>query len=127
MSYQRPPQPKSGLRHPSMGPHDSASTGQSRMLVARINEKKVELENLKQLRDLSGGLAAQMQALEEKLCLTTAINMASSRTLKVPKPSPAGDEEKPDDIPEIPLPQTLVRIPIESHSEILQSQNGTGK
>ena len=50
-----------------MGPHDSASTGQSRTLVARINEKKAELENLKQLRDLSGGLAAQMQALEEKL------------------------------------------------------------
>lgn len=37
------------------------------MLVARINEKKAELENLKQLRDLSGGLAAQMQALEGKL------------------------------------------------------------
>ena len=37
------------------------------MLVARINEKKAELESLKQLRDLSGGLAAQMQALEEKL------------------------------------------------------------
>ena len=37
------------------------------MLVARIHEKKAELENLKQLRDLSGGLAAQMQALEEKL------------------------------------------------------------
>lgn len=37
------------------------------MLLARINEKKAELENLKQLRDLSGGLAAQMQALEEKL------------------------------------------------------------
>ena len=37
------------------------------MLVARINEKKAELENLKQLRDLSGGLAAQMQALAEKL------------------------------------------------------------
>lgn len=37
------------------------------MLMARINEKKAELENLKQLRDLSGGLAAQMQALEEKL------------------------------------------------------------
>ena len=67
MSYQGPSQPKPGLRHPSMGPHDSASTGQSRMLVARINEKKAELENLKQLRDLSGGLAAQMQALEEKL------------------------------------------------------------
>lgn len=67
MSYQRPPQPKPGLRHPSMGAHDSASTEQSRMLVARINEKNAELENLKQLRDLSGGLAAQMQALEEKL------------------------------------------------------------
>lgn len=37
------------------------------MLVARINEKKAELENLKQLRDLSGGLAAQMQALQDKL------------------------------------------------------------
>ena len=67
MSYQRPPQPKPSLRLPSMGPHDSASTGQSRMLVSRINEKKAELENLKQLRDLSGGLAAQMQALEGKL------------------------------------------------------------
>ena len=44
-----------------------ASAGQSPMLVARINEKKAELESLKQLRDLSGGLAAQMQALEEKL------------------------------------------------------------
>ena len=37
------------------------------MLLARVNEKRAELENLKQLRDLSGGLAAQMQALEDKL------------------------------------------------------------
>lgn len=37
------------------------------MLVARINEKRAELENLKQLRDLSAGLATQMQTLEEKL------------------------------------------------------------
>ena len=43
------------------------ATGQSPLLMARINEKKAELESLKQLRDLSGGLAAQMQALEEKL------------------------------------------------------------
>lgn len=56
----------STLRHPSMG-GSQASAGQSPMLSARINEKKAELENLKQLRDLSGGLAAQMQALEEKL------------------------------------------------------------
>jgi DASH complex subunit DAD2 len=44
-----------------------ASSGQSPMLVARINEKRAELENLKQLRDLSAGLATQMQTLEEKL------------------------------------------------------------
>lgn len=37
------------------------------MLQARINEKKAELENLKQLRDLSAGLAGQMSMLEEKL------------------------------------------------------------
>jgi DASH complex subunit DAD2 len=46
---------------------NSASSGQSPILLARINEKKAELENLKQLRDLSAGLAGQMQMLEEKL------------------------------------------------------------
>jgi DASH complex subunit DAD2 len=46
---------------------NSASAGQSPVLLARINEKKAELENLKQLRDLSAGLAGQMQMLEEKL------------------------------------------------------------
>ena len=56
----------SNLRHTSIGT-SNASTGQSPLLVARLNEKKAELENLKQLRDLSGGLAAQMQALEDKL------------------------------------------------------------
>lgn len=39
------------------------------MLVARITEKRAELENLKQLRDLSASVAAQMQTLEEKLSL----------------------------------------------------------
>lgn len=43
------------------------NSGQSPILVARINEKRAELENLKQLRDLSAGLAGQMQTLEEKL------------------------------------------------------------
>lgn len=52
--------PSSGLANPS------AST-QSSLLQARINEKKQELESLKQLRDLSAGLAGQMQQLEEKL------------------------------------------------------------
>jgi DASH complex subunit DAD2 len=35
--------------------------------MARINEKKIELENLKELRDLSAGLATQMTTLEKKL------------------------------------------------------------
>ena len=71
-----------------------------------------------------------------------AINMASSRRpqidlsdynctdvwlVKFPKPSRAEDEGKSGDKSEIPLPQTLVRIPIESPSEVSQSQNGTGK
>lgn len=53
-------------RHASMGALQG-SAGQSPVLVVRINEKRAELENLKQLRDLSGGLAVQMQALEDKL------------------------------------------------------------
>lgn len=107
------------------------------MLVARISEKKTELENLKQLRDLSGGLAAQMQALQEKLSTLSegteavaavlsnwhnvlrAINMAS---MKVPRPSTAEDEEKTRDDPETLLAQTLVRIPVEPGSEVPQSQ-----
>ena len=56
----------STLRHASLGGLQTSS-GQSPVLLARISEKKQELENLKQLRDLSGGLTAQMQALEEKL------------------------------------------------------------
>ena len=56
----------SNLRHPSIGGLQSQSS-QSPILVARINEKKAELENLKQLEDLSAGLAMQMQVLEEKL------------------------------------------------------------
>ena len=46
----------------------SASTGgQSPALIARIEEKKAELESLKQLRDLSAAVATQMEALEQKL------------------------------------------------------------
>lgn len=46
--------------------------------------------------------------------------------MKIPRPSIAEDEEKPRDDPETPLPQTLVRIPVEPQSEVSQSQNGTG-
>ena len=67
MSYPSRPLP-SHLRQPSTsGNLTSGSTGQSPILLARISEKKAELENLKQLRDLSAGLAGQMKMLEEKL------------------------------------------------------------
>jgi DASH complex subunit DAD2 len=67
MSYSSRPLP-SHLRQPSIsGNTNSASTGQSQVLLARINEKKLELEDLRQLRDLSAGLAGQMSVLEEKL------------------------------------------------------------
>ena len=42
-------------------------SGPSPALVARIEEKKAELENLRQLRDLSAAVAGQMEALEQKL------------------------------------------------------------
>lgn len=56
----------SHIRQPSMAP-PSSSTGQSPALIARVNEKKAELENLKELRDLSAAVASQMEALEQKL------------------------------------------------------------
>lgn len=45
----------------------ASSAGQSPALVARVNEKKAELENLRELRDLSAAVASQMEALEQKL------------------------------------------------------------
>ena len=63
MSYSSRPLPS----HLRQGSNSNPSSGQSPILLARINEKKAELENLKQLRDLSAGLAGQMQMLEEKL------------------------------------------------------------
>ncbi|KAL2155348.1 hypothetical protein VTH82DRAFT_89 [Thermothelomyces myriococcoides] len=117
----------SHVRQPSL----AANTGgQSPALVARVNEKKAELENLKELRDLSAAVATQMEALEQKLATLSdgteaiamvlsnwhnvlrAINMASA---KLPKPAAEpGDQGQP------PLPQTLVRIPTE-HAPALQA------
>lgn len=51
--------PGGGLRQPASQPSSALST--------RIAAKKAELENLRQLRDLSGTLAMQMQALESKI------------------------------------------------------------
>ncbi|CAK7203356.1 DASH complex subunit dad2 [Sporothrix eucalyptigena] len=105
-----------------------ASAGMS--LQTRVNEKREELENLKQLRDLSAAVASQMEALEEKLSTLSdgteaiatvmanwhnvlrAINMAST---KLPR-APTETEDS-----SVALPQMLVRIPTE-HAPTLQAQ-----
>ncbi|KAI0485467.1 DASH complex subunit Dad2-domain-containing protein [Xylaria cf. heliscus] len=115
---------------------NSQSTGQSAALLARVNEKKAELENLRELRDLSAAVADQMEALQLKLATLSdgteaiatvvgnwhnvlqAINMASA---KIPNPRPTEDSQTTNEEPEAPLPQTLVRIPTE-HAPALQAQ-----
>ncbi|AEO61595.1 hypothetical protein MYCTH_17562, partial [Thermothelomyces thermophilus ATCC 42464] len=117
----------SHVRQPSLSAN---AGGQSPALVARVNEKKAELENLKELRDLSAAVATQMEALEQKLATLSdgteaialvlsnwhnvlrAINMASAKLPKLA--AEPGDEDQP------PLPQTLVRIPTE-HAPALQA------
>ncbi|KAF3766122.1 hypothetical protein M406DRAFT_256567 [Cryphonectria parasitica EP155] len=129
MSYQGSRSIPAHIRQPSMaGP--SASTGQSPALVARVNEKKAELENLRELRDLSAAVASQMEALEQKLATLSdgteaialvmsnwhnvlrAISMASS---KLPKPQVDAEGGG------AALPQTLVRIPTD-HAPALQAR-----
>lgn len=54
----------SHIRNKSMG---APAQGASPVLLARIEEKKRELANLKDLKALSAGLADQMEQLEQKL------------------------------------------------------------
>lgn len=54
-------------RHLPSHTRPSSTNPQTSALQTRINDKKLELESLRQLRDLSAGLAEQMQQLEEKL------------------------------------------------------------
>ena len=53
------------VRQPSG--HHAISQQQSSALAGRIASKRAELDNLKQLRDLSGALYGQMQILENKI------------------------------------------------------------
>ncbi|PNS14847.1 hypothetical protein CAC42_2076 [Sphaceloma murrayae] len=119
MSYRSAGQ-ASGMRQQSL-----SASSQTTALQQRIVEKKAELENLKQLRDLSAGLAGQMEQLEEKLGTLSngteavaavlsnwhnvirAISLASA---KIPQPT---SEASFDITPDADLPQTLVRIPIQ--------------
>ncbi|KAI1815713.1 DASH complex subunit Dad2-domain-containing protein [Poronia punctata] len=129
----------SHIRQSSVSGNPSAqSTGQSSALLARVNEKKAELENLKELKELSAAVADRMEALQQKLATLSdgteaiatvlgnwhsvlqAINMASA---KIPLPQPVEEDEDEDgaEKAQIPLPQTLVRIPTE-HAPALQAQ-----
>ncbi|KAL9065313.1 MAG: hypothetical protein Q9157_007515 [Trypethelium eluteriae] len=101
------------LRHPSISGSQAAS-GQSPVLLARINEKKVELENLRQLRDLSAGLATQMETLEEKLATLT-----DGTEEKIPKPKDNTEEQERTE-KDVPLPQTLVRVPTNQAAAVTQ-------
>ena len=112
-------------------PSSTSSNSQTSQLQARVNAKRTELENLKQLRQLSAQLANQMSTLENKLgtlrdgaeavaCVLqnwegvmSAIGMASRGAadivaLKGP------DEERSE---EESLPTTLVRIPVRREEE----------
>ncbi|KIX04117.1 uncharacterized protein Z518_07670 [Rhinocladiella mackenziei CBS 650.93] len=110
-------------------------------LQTRINAKRTELENLRQLRDLSANLAGQLAALEQKLStlrngtqsvalvlanwenVLGAISMAAT---KIPKPPDEHDADaqgnaeterkmNTDTVQELPVP--LVRIPVQSKTE----------
>ncbi|KAK3216396.1 hypothetical protein GRF29_8g3143009 [Pseudopithomyces chartarum] len=116
----------------------SAGPAQSPALLARIAEKKAELASLKDLQALSAGLADQMQTLAEKLTTLSdgteavaavlsnwhnvlrAINMASTGLAKVAKEEDdSGEKTEPD----LPLPQTLVRIPTQHAPAVLSQAN----
>ncbi|OQD96458.1 hypothetical protein PENSOL_c016G03067 [Penicillium solitum] len=118
-----PGAPGSSMRQPS-----GSQSQQSSALSARIVAKKAELENLRQLRDLSGTLAIQMQALDSKIStlkdgteavayvlsnwdnVIRAITLASSKAGGLCEP---GSDSKNVEKPRNDLPSTLVRIPAE--------------
>ncbi|KAF2759450.1 hypothetical protein EJ05DRAFT_498664 [Pseudovirgaria hyperparasitica] len=128
----------SHVRGSSVG-HSLGASGQSAALVQKIEDKKAELAALKQLQQLSAGVADQMQILEEKLStlangteavaavlsnwhnVLRAINMAS---MKLPKPKNTEEQEDDAKKEETPLPQTLVRIPTQSAALLPQLSSG---
>ena len=113
--------------------HTTQSTSSSNSaLQSRINQKRQELENLRQLRDLSAHLATQMGTLEEKLATLRDGTEAVSEVLKNwsnvmgvlrmvgGQLGKVAVQEK--QMEEDRLPGTLVRIPI----EISEEKAGTG-
>ncbi|KAK8920037.1 hypothetical protein H634G_02748 [Metarhizium anisopliae BRIP 53293] len=122
----------SHMRAPSSS---TSSASPSPALLARIEEKKAELQSLRELRDLSAAVSNQMEALEQKLTTLSdgteavaavmgnwhnvlrAINMASTKLAKPSNDTTMEDASASNES----LPQTLVRIPTE-HAPTLQAQ-----
>ncbi|EFZ02159.1 hypothetical protein MHUMG1_00937 [Metarhizium humberi] len=120
------------MRAPSSS---TSSASPSPALLARIEEKKAELQSLRELRDLSAAVSNQMEALEQKLTTLSdgteavaavmgnwhnvlrAINMASTKLAKPSNDTTMEDASASNES----LPQTLVRIPTE-HAPTLQAQ-----
>ena len=124
----------SHIRNPSIAGTSTISTTRSHSLLSvRVAEKKAELTNLHELRDLSAQLADQMSQLEAKLATLSngteavaiilsnwhsvlrAIQMAST---KIPVSGNNGGELVDRDISTAGesgarIPQTLVRIPVQ--------------
>ncbi|KAJ6088281.1 DASH complex subunit DAD2 [Penicillium sp. IBT 16267x] len=110
-------------RPPSMLPGGLRQPQPSSALSTRIAAKKAELENLRQLRDLSGTLAMQMQALESKIATlkdgTEAVacvlanwdNVLRAISLASKKAGGLHDPDQTEDPNDTSLPATLVRIP----------------
>lgn len=153
MSYRPLPshsaiRPSSGLAsgHRSSHPHSAQQT-QSSALEARIREKRAELENLRQLRDLSAGLAGQMQQLEEKLGTLSngteavaavlsnwhnvlrAVGMASqglATTATAGRRDGGEGDGDGETLEEKALPQTLVRIPVQQAEDVRREAEAKG-
>ncbi|PYI04839.1 hypothetical protein BO78DRAFT_164923 [Aspergillus sclerotiicarbonarius CBS 121057] len=119
----------SSFRQPNQ--QSSITQQQSSVLATRIASKRAELDNLRQLCDMSAALASQMQALQDKLgtlkdgteavaCVLAnwdnvlrAISMASTKAASLEFPtehmSNSSNRKAPDGSP---MPATLVRVPV---------------
>ncbi|PWY64711.1 hypothetical protein BO70DRAFT_366934 [Aspergillus heteromorphus CBS 117.55] len=119
----------SSLRLPNQ--HSNITQQQSSLLASRIALKRAELDNLRQLCEMSGTLALQMQALENKIgtlkdgaqavaCVLAnwdnvlrAINMASSKAVGLNTQTGLTLDPANKNMHQTSsMPATLVRIPV---------------
>lgn len=109
----------------------TTSSYQSATLQSRINQKRVELDNLRQLRDLSAQLAAHMSQLEEKLSTLKDGTEAVAEVMRnwnsvlgVLNMVGQSAAKLPDANSELELPGTLVRVPIGTSRHINAEEEG---